>query len=331
MFNTFKRLKTLGFILIIIIFAIVLLIATLSRRSQKNIKPNLNPPAIPKPYTETLPIQEIQESFDLPSQLPLIEIRFIPISRDYVNKVKDNLGMESEVKTTNDYNDGLKYYATSETQSLWITPKTGQVNFYSVTQTVSTEVLSESVYNDLAERFLSEKLDIKSKVFIPSEIKYLKINPGDSDSGYISGSKDDFNFVEVDFGFSEPKYLPYLYTPIVPASFVILSKNGEVSKADVTAINSINIIDNVDLKNMEEIKETLSDASLIGVDGVYMSVSDINPNDLKNISITKIQVVYLIDENITPVLQPVYLLEGNIELTGTDAKKALMYLPAVKY
>ena len=55
-----------------------------------------------------------------------------------------------------------------------------------------------------------------------------------------------------------------------------------------------------------------------------MSVSDINPNDLKNISITKIQVVYLIDENITPVLQPVYLLEGNIELTGTDAKKALI-------
>ena len=85
-----------------------------------------------------------------------------------------------------------------------------------------------------------------------------------------------------------------------------------------------------ELKSYEDLKNSLNEARLISLLNDYINISVLTPGDIKSINIDKIELVYLLDSYSSKKLQPVFLLEGPVEVAGSTANKALLYLPAIK-
>ena len=154
--------KKILIILLVIIFLISVVYLVTSSKNKES-QPTISPakPNIPSYITGSLPIlfNIKKEDFNFPTRLPLISVSPKVISKENAIEISKNLGFKDIPQEFNDINEGIKYYWTSDTHSLVITPKTGTIKYNFASEEVPNTVnknLSDAELVKTASEFLKE-------------------------------------------------------------------------------------------------------------------------------------------------------------------------------
>ena len=85
------------------------------------------------------------------------------------------------------------------------------------------------------------------------------------------------------------------------------------------------------LKNLDEIKSQIQNATVIQLDYGNILPLSLKSNDIKEVSLNKIEMAYLANSYDSKVYQPVYLLEGESEVSNKPSPvNIIVLLPALE-
>jgi hypothetical protein len=269
--------------------------------------------------------------FNFSKTLPVLNITLKEISKDYVFDLKNRLNFNNELTEFNDIKEGIKYYVNSDNYSLVTTPKTSKIK-YAFSPTIFPEAndleLSDEALKSNALNFINENLLNTNNILAPSNIIYLKRNI--KGGGFEKTTREEAEIFQVNFSMlSNNNYQIVNSYSANPSTFVQLLKNGNIYYFETILFQEIREgLTNYPLKNMDDIKNNINEAKLVNVFGDYLSISEISIKNIDKIEINDIKIAYLLEEKNNDYLQPIYLLYGNIEISGSSANNAILYIPA---
>lgn len=329
-----NRKKLIITIATIFAFLVVgVLVGVITDRDRVPQRP-LSSPAIPKEFKDELPIQSKlkEEDFNFPSSLPLLSISPLEVGKEKAIELSRSLGFQGEPKEIKDFREGAKYLWSNETFYLVVTPKTSTIKYglnNLITQ-VPDKKLSDDELVKIAQDFL-----VDNSIFGKDEIKFTTIKPlkeTPESEGFVNTSKEDADIFQVNFTYQVTEYEILTLDPNAPSVFVQIQTDGTVFYSQVVMLGEVKLTeDKRPLKNYREVDGSLNEAILISVVGGYVNLPDLAKEDIKSLEPEKIELAYLQDSPTATILQPVYLLEGAVKISGYPEKvTALLYLPALK-
>jgi len=266
-------------------------------------------------------------SFTFPENLPLINIRYKKFDLDFVNEVKNKLNISENI---NEFK-GIKYYINSNDHFLVATPSKSKIIYGfsgNVFPNIKNILLSDEELQNKAITFLENNSLNINNFFKVSDIKYLKRNADNTD--IENTDKEKAEMLQINFSLiNSSNYSIVNSYSENPSTFVQILRNGEIYYLEAILFDEIKEgLTNYPLKTFNDIKNNINEAKLIDIFGDYLSVSDINIKDINQIEVDSIKIVYLLEEKNRNYLQPIYLISGNVEIIGSTANQAILYLPA---
>lgn len=308
--------------------------------------------AIPTPTKQEVPLQQkipqpsipgslkggitvkftfTSEEFKFPKTLPLIEVPPRKITKDEARKIAKNLGFSKEPLEARDVREGIKYYWTDPEKSLVVTPNSGIVSYalnLSEPPKVANKQLSDKELARIAKEMVA-KLGVNAENVELSDIVPLKENP--LTEGFSNSSREGAQIFQINLRYKVSEYQILTITPDHPLIFVQILPDGTVYNSRVVMLGGATRSQGeFPLKNYEEIKTSTNEMILVAILNAYVSISELNKGDIRNATIDKISLYYLLDNPSSKVIQPVYLLEGPVEIPGYKNTRAQFYLPAIK-
>lgn len=302
------------------------------QRGRKAPSPPPPRPQIPTFIPGKLPItlKLTEKDFDIPSQASTLSYALETITLEKAKDLAQNLGFTTEVAVFDDLNEGKKYYWTTDREFLIITPSIGKVKYgINATEVPSVENknLTDNEIANIAEVFLKNFLSEKN-------LKNTLISPlreNSSSEGFSQTTKPRADLFQANFTYDISSFEMLTIDPSFPLVFARVLPDGSVYSAEAVLFASLTESQTkFELKNFEDFSSSLSEASLITLTDDYLNISDLTIQNIKSVEIDKISLVYLLDQYSSKVLQPVFLLEGDVSVTGSSANRALLYMPAIK-
>lgn len=331
-----KSTKIVLIILSVLSFISVVFIISGIKKSKKEGAPALTPPRpqIPTYIQGALPIEVKvkKEEFNFPEKLPFLSASPETVSKDTAQMIASVLGFQKPPDEFEDINEGFKYYWTNESSFLMVTPKTATIKYGLSSPTVpvvTDKHLSNEELIKLATTFLTDKKIIEKEKIKSSSITPYKENP--LSEGLEKTDRESARVFQINFTYSLADYEILTIDPSIPLVFVQILPDGSVYNLEVILFkNAVAGPTEYSLRSYDEILANLSEAKLMSLQNDYINLSDLIASDIKNITVDKISLVYLLDSAKSQNLQPVYLLEGATEIINSTADRALLYLPAIK-
>jgi hypothetical protein len=320
---------------VVLTLLIMFFISDLGTRFRKGTTPSYQLPSsnIPRYITEKLPITfDLEESdFIFPTEIPLVEINRKYLSLDFSSSLANKLNMTAEMQRFRDKLEGVKYIWTNDQKSLVITPKNSHVFYYlnfevpEIDNSIDPEELKPQVYNFLKNNFgyteENLKIDAINYFIVTPHIEYLQnVNIWES-----------ANLYQYNISYRVSDYRILTNSPSKSIISLQILPNGEIFNVEAILLDTFTESDvKVTLKNYNDVKNSIEESSLIEISQKYINLSDLDVNEVIEINLNEIELVYLINSNIIKTLPPVYLISGEIIFRDLSRNTVNFYLSAVK-
>ncbi len=334
-----QKVKTLVKILtpVIVVITVALFLGFRSARNQKAPQklPTLPDINLPKTNIGVLPIEIVDEeiNFQTSENAPLINISLKSISQDYGQSVATSLDFDTTPLTIDDVKDGKKIVWYTKDRHLWVTPKKSHLKYgiNGVPLQINNLNLNDKDLSVIAVNFLSIKFLINRDKLQITSIEPLK-RADNAEGGFIPTTKDQAILYQVNLTYKDAGYTILTTIPSFPILYVQILPNGEIFKAEANLFEEISKSSTeYELKNIEEIKSSLYEVKLISLENDYISVNDLKSDDITDLDISSIELGYYYnDKEVNTLLQPIFLLKGNVKIKNSVANLAKLYLPALK-
>lgn len=318
-----------------IAIALFVVIGFLTARRQMETPPALPYPVLPNIIEGELSTKHsLQEKdFNFPSKIPSIQYTLANITESKAKKIASDLNYDFEPTTFQGEREGLSYIWSGKYYTLIITPQTSTIKYtynYPPIEIPLGKVESVESLADISKEFLVGK-----SLLSEDEIKVFSIvayAPNPLSQGYKEvDDLDKALFYRVSFTYEVSNYEILTLSPSNPLIMVDILPDGIIFNVEVVKLENIELTNSsYILKTYEDIENSLDQAILVSLINDYISISDLTSADIKLLDIDKIELAYLLDNPLTKILQPIFLLEGDVEVVNSSADRAQLYLPAIK-
>lgn len=328
---TFKKkilIGGLGFVILMII----LFVLSAPKQKPATQNPLITKPSIPNYYSGNLPVEinSPEKDFNFPSRVSVFDVDFTkPFSDDEAQEIATNAGFNNTPEVSNDVNEGKTFMWAQGNENLIIYSKSRKIHFtLSDIEAIGNKQPSDDLVRKVAEKFVSDKLPNLKNNLQFSFLSYLK-----SDGEYlIPATKETASVYQANFSPSGSNLKTLTLYPQSSFAFAQVLENGTVSRFEAIVPASITKSpEEYTLKNYQDIVNEKSSALITSIDNGFFNFVDITSDRINNITVNKIDLVYLVDSTTPAILQPVYLFEGDMKIKGDpDLHKVELYLPAIK-
>lgn len=320
--------------IVLFVLAIFIGVSYFGKRSRDNtlLKPIIPPPDIPRFIDKKLPISLSisEENFSFPQELPLIEISKKTITESYASEIAKKLGFVEEIRKFNDSQVGIKYIWQGSEYSLAVTPGIGSLK-YQFNQEIPTDIPSSNpeIHKDKVINFLTDMFNIPKNIINISDISFY-IKSGDLLLKSQNIENAQMFRYHVTYNISDYR-INTSYSDRSIITFDTLA-NGQIFSVEIFLFDTIvESKTQVNIKNYEETKQSIGDASFVGIEGLYTATKDIDTSSIGSVDVNKISLVYFYNEIETKkYLQPVFFLEGKIKFKDGAEYPAKLFLDAAK-
>lgn len=325
------------YILILIPLFVVILIFIYFRQKNKNSVIEITPskPTIKNNLEGEIKIDtDFEKSkYTFPAKLPTLTFVKKSIDRTYFESIKNKFGIEEDVQEFNDTFEGIKYFVNSKDKFLTATPKTAIIKYG--LSTIQFHSVEDKKYTDeelavLANAFVTNNGFYRTDQISFLNIQYLKRSA--SSEGLEKSNRNEAEVFGIGFNYSSNDYeIADNYSVKAPIYIEVL-KNGEIFNSEIILIEDLkNGITEYQIKNYQEFINSLNQSKIISLEGDYYSVSDIKSiNEIQKVSINSVRIAYYDDSKKDNFLQPIFIIDANIQIKGSSSNKAVLYLPAYK-
>lgn len=338
MYKIKKILKILAILIALISFVFLIYISTKRSNTNESQKQFIIPPKVEGAIEEKLKInsQIIKSDFSgFPKSLRYLkQTRMMPFTNKESNQVASNLELNVFPSEINDVKNGKFFIWNSSNYSLFIYPQIRKIKYAPATNPVDKinnsidKQLPDQSYISLATSFLSEKFNLDRNLLKFSNFVYLKPNEGFE--LYNKSNKENSKIVQLNFYYSEAEYPIFTTNAQDSQIYIQYTKDGEVLNCEVSLFSEYKPAEiEYNIKNFDEFNSTLSEAVLVNLKNSNLNLPDIKPTDISDVQIKGIKLVYLQNNLTDEILQPVFLLDGDLSLKGENSRtEAIFYLPS---
>jgi len=321
-----------------LIFVFLMYLIYTQQRGQSNVAQvpiltrELN---LPNPIEGQIPVGIVDTpelKTEIPSEMSLLEFQFKNLEKASIDTLAKNLDFAGDPYEIQDIREGTKYVWSSEQYYLWTTPKKANIRYgmNQLPRATSDSNLTDDEIRNLAIDFVSNKFNIDSEVLdVASVIPYRLSSQGEA--GLVTSSMNDAQVYQVNFFYKDAGHVIFTTIPSHPTVFVQILTDGTIYKAEAYVFDRIKPSDEkYPILSSDEIKNNLTEAKLNAFLNDYISVSNVDVEDIRFIEVTSVTLGYFFNQiEVSSPLQPVYLLEGKTKVEGTQADFAQLYLPAI--
>lgn len=327
-----KKVKLFIVALLVLLFIGSVYAFITRQRAPKISTTPLPEPEIPKTFEgkPSIVVSVEKKDFDFPKVLSVLKTAPSTISGDESRKIANKLGLNFEPVVVPDVIEGTKHRYTGSNYVLLLALKTGKIDYVRnlILGEIANKQLSDKDIIKVAEDFL-----IKNELVSSEEVNTLSVSYYEkrSSSGLYQTTREDAYFYQVNFSTSISEIPVLTLNPQNSPVYVRVLPDGTILKAHVEKLGQVTQNDQVRrLKKYDGVIGSKESAILISLDEGNVYLPDIPADSIKQITITEIELAYLIESSTTQVLQPIFLLKGLAGVSGfPNELKAVLYLPAI--
>lgn len=337
--NLSKKARVALIILAVLsISSVVYLVIKTRNTSQTQTSLPLASPKIPNYLNQTLSIdlQINKSSFNFPAKLPVLEQqKLIPLSDSQSTSIANNLGFNFEPLKTQDTTDGTVEIWNGTDNFLVIRPKVRKIQFgpnYNPEDKIPNVInkqLTDQDMQSIANDFLVNKIGIQASSLKYSNTLYFHLEKGVE--RFTETKKANATVFQLNFTFSTSSYPILTLDPQGSVIFVQILKDGSILNSEVNLANNlVTGPTQYKLKDFTEFQKGINEAVLVGLNDGNVNLPGLTKNDIQNLSVTDVQLGYLLDDPNSEILQPVFILKGSANVVGySNPVSADLYLPAL--
>lgn len=288
-------------------------------------------PNIPSLFEGSYPIKVLfsKNDFVFPSKMSYLNIEKTPLQNSFIETIASNLGFSNDPLIMDDVFDGKMYIYQSKDFALTVSLKNQEFD-YTLNEIPNfiNKQPSDTALVNTAKDFLIQMGFVSSEDIQFASFVYFKETSG---QGLYPTNKEDATLYQVNFSSVIDSATILTLNPQNTPVYVRLLPDGSVFEAHVNRLGLISESPSqYKLKTYEEVISNINDVILISLDSGNIHLPDVSNTSINNISITNVQLVYLLDDPSSTTLQPVYLLKGVANILGfPEEVSASMYLPAI--
>jgi hypothetical protein len=313
----------LGFICLI---SIIYLIST-TNPSPSN-KTSL--PVIQSPVNGELLIESdlTENSIKIPTTLPVYQLEPSQLSPTEISSIAINFGFSTQPLKFKDVNIGEVYFWSEGDNTLRISPIQNFIEFKKTFPVNQTGTFSSPVaLQNTAEKFLSDKIITGSNSFNFDSVRYLKYLT--ESAGETTPDKADV--ADIKFIQNIDSYPILNLSTSVGTIDIQIARNNDIVLAYLDLAPKMSGQEVVSVKSFTELVSQIKQSKLVSLDKGKIDLLTISNSMIKKITITSASLGYLKQSNLTSqVLQPIFIMEANAQLTNGLSVPAQLYLPAAK-
>ncbi len=327
-----KKYFLIGLITLTTISVIFIFFISRQKRESPQIAPQK--PNIPSAITGTLPINIAidKSNFDFPPELPTLSISLKNIDKTYIESLSNKLGLGTGLNQFDDVNEGVKYYTDDGDRFFVATVKTSIIKYgmsFSRVPVTQSENISNEEITKIATKFITENGLYREDQIKAQPVIYFKEDS--TSEGLEETDRKSAQLFQVGFAFKSSSYQIVKDSSEGQQIFVQILPDGTIFNSEILLINDIQEgFTKYPLKTYEDLNTSLNQAKLISLTGAYISPLDLTIDDIQNLKIEKIRLVYFLEKGKENLLQPIYILEGPAEISKSSANYATVYIPAYR-
>lgn len=317
-----------------IIFVISVIYILSSRSKQETPgQPFIRQPEIPSSVDlgNKITFDVDSESLDLPNSAYVLRTQPLPqISTERISVIASNLGYTEEPLIVDDRDLGQIYIFNSADHSTSITPNSNSISYGSNKDyTAINKQISDSDLVIIAKDFLSDNLGVDTNNLEFINFTYYKTSATGEE--FEVTTKDNADFYQLNFSPVIDGKAIITLDPRQTLYFVWILPDGTVNKAAVQEIGNVeNVGSELDLKDYNEIVNSVDQAKLVSLDQGNVNIPDVNSQYIKSVVIDDIELAYLFTSSEDNLLQPIYILNGTANVIGSNTEvEAVLYMPAI--
>lgn len=292
---------------------------------------NLPPPVIPESTDDTFTVKlNVNENdVDIPKELPLLTIAPVTLTQGQSDAIAKNLGFTKPALIANDVRRGRQLVYSSDDSSMIITLATGEIRYTKNTFSKKQNVgLSDNEISETARKFLIDNQIVKEEIFGKSQVAYYQTV---SSEELRSTSKENADYYQVNFSFNLSKLNILSLNPTMSPITVRVLTDGTIFSSSIQLLKNVEQTKEFyNIKNFDQLKESLNNSELVTLDEGNLYPGDLQKNSIQSVEIIKIEIVYLLDQSNSYLIQPIFLLKGKAKIANIpEGLDAVLYLPAV--
>ncbi|KKQ74934.1 MAG: hypothetical protein US96_C0021G0001 [Candidatus Woesebacteria bacterium GW2011_GWB1_38_5b] len=281
----------------------------------------------------TTPVSILFTKNDFPEieQLPLLVLNpSAELDEASVKQIATTFGFTQNPITSNDISRGKTFIWASEKEALtvYFGSKIFEYSLFEAGAKIQKQFTNEEVVN-IAKNFLLTHKIITQEDLGESTINFLGVQ-FDKNTVNLT-NRQSANLFQVNFSKKFNGLTLIFLDPLSAPAAVEVLKNGNVTRAKISLLQNIVMTKELyKLKNFDQVKASINQATIISVDDGYISPTEIKAGLLTKITISEINLGYLVDSPNPVTLQPVYVFKGKTTLSETgQTVSVVLYMPAL--
>jgi len=301
-----------------------------------------NPAAFPAPAIPDYVKGQIIFEFNIDSTNPILpqKVSYLrqslntPIPDEEIKKIATNLGFTKEASSINDIKMGPVYFYNNPNNFLTIYPQIRKIKFGPATSSDSrilsaiNKNLTDNAMVAIAEDFLINKVGLPKGGIKFNNFIYLERDP--TLELFKETDKNSAQIFQLNFTPSDAIYPILTLNPQQTTIYAQVLKDGTVLNSEVVFPGKLSpSINEYPIKSLEQIKNEADKAVLVSLNDSNINLPDLKEGSVRNITVEKVSLVYLLDKPLAEELLPVFLLEGKASVQGyNNLLNVSLYLPA---
>jgi hypothetical protein len=278
-----------------------------------------------------------KDQANLPDSVPLL-LRSTknPITLETALKIANAIGIDTEPITVKDPDSGTAYLWSGSTHALSIFPFRNQIEYTpsSGTQKEFGQPLTLGQYQSIAGNFLVNNFLVNQDLLKFASITYTQFPTHEQPLEETLPTQADL--ITVNITLNGPKYPIFTTDPGISVFSISMTRSGKIAKAISNfGYEYIEGSAQAELLSYDEIVKNMDSAVFVRLDEPTMTGYTLKERGatLANGTIDSIELVYLLDKPDAAILQPAFLMKGDVVLIDRGQSvtiPAQLYLPALR-
>jgi hypothetical protein len=322
-----KNIILLIFILLILLIIFAVIRSSKNKKASENII-STNIPTIAGVRGLKSPVEFVSSvKFEIPEKAALLGLdNPQKWSEEKVKEIAGALGFSTPTVVANDINSGKTYIYSNQKSGLTIYPEKNYIIYSQHILQKPSKILEEKIYVEKAESFINN-IPLNNKYYF-SFINYSQIDA--LNESYIQTDRNNANTVLINLSPSVFDKKIMIKFPDFSLATVYFNLDGSITKAVIREIGNATLNEQeYSLKTLEDIKNSGDEFIMLTIDNQIQPNLESIKNNIINIKINSIELVYLYENTNSYLLQPVFLIKGGVVFKDKEGLiNASFYLPA---
>lgn len=271
---------------------------------------------------------EKDEFPEVPDTLPIITIEQSKLSIDDAQEIADYFRFDNEPKASTDSFRGEFLLWVDKNRSLTVFLESPAISYSNEVGLILSETDNnpESVVNQLISS-LFNTISINPLGLKVQSVEYYNSPEFGEHLSPASQSSYDTSLVKL-----QPSNLSIPMVGFIPQtspSMVWVDDLGKVRKVEIVILKSLQEEEPQRILGFDYLVDNYQKASLRELDNGNLSIFNLDPGTIKNITINSVELAYFSSESSSKFI-PIYLLNGVAEIQSDQKVEASLYIPAFR-